>query len=155
MCPFTHHSPLSFIPAPWYPTSDFSVILILKNFLQFFKISDCFSAMINTAYLSFLKILSSDTKPSNFLSTFMITISFSPFGSYSLGFFPLSVASKCLSLKIFFPISFPNISGSEVFSGVKQKHCSCQLKTCISVNGSKTKFNRFYYGRLHSLVPQS
>lgn len=83
--------PSFFISAPWYPTSDFSVILILKNFLQFFKISDCFSAMINTAYLSFLKILSSMTpNPSNFLSTFMITPSFSPLGPIPWDFFPFS-----------------------------------------------------------------
>ena len=60
MCPFPHHSPL-FHLIPMIPyIGFFKVISILKNFLQFF-ISEYFSAMINTAYLSFLKILSSMT----------------------------------------------------------------------------------------------
>lgn len=102
MCPFPHHSPL-FHLSPMIPyIRFFKVISILKNFLQFF-ISEYFSAMINTAYLSFLKILSSMTaNPSNFLSTFLITPSFSLLGPIPWDFFFLSVASTYLSLEIFF-----------------------------------------------------
>ena len=86
----------------------FKVISILKNFFYFsFFISDCFSAMINTAYLSFLKILSSMTpNPSDFLRTFMIAPSFSLSWVLFPGiFFPLS-GLYMLALKDIFSYLF-------------------------------------------------
>ena len=102
---FSHHSPLFLLSRPH--DSLHQIFQSYFDIKEFFFISDCFSAMINTAYLSFLKILSSMTpNPSDFLRTFMIAPSFSLSWVLFPGiFFPLS-GLYMLALKDIFSYLF-------------------------------------------------
>lgn len=83
----------------------FKVFSVLKNFPQFF-ILPCFSAMINIAYLPFLKILSSMTaNSSGCLLTFLITPLSLSWVLFPGIFFHLSCLYM-LVLKDIFPIVF-------------------------------------------------
>ena len=121
---FSHHSPLFLLSRPHDSLHQiFQSYFDIKEFFfsvfLFLIVSQQWLTLLTSLFLKFF-LLWHQTPLIFSEPSWLHPLSLS-LGSYSLGFFSLSVASTCLPLKIFFPISFPNISGSEVFLMVWNK----------------------------------